>query len=220
MPFYRTILKLPPAQQRVTFSSLVGMGYWWIICRFGLHCRISDLDKENSMLRMLNRCSKGRTAWLLLALTALALELTALWFQHVMGLKPCVMCIYERCALLGVLLAGLVGALAPATPFRFIGIIVWLIGAGEGVRLSWEHTMLQVHPPLFATCDFMARFPSWLPLDKWVPGMFVASGNCLDRSWTLFNLSMPEWLLGIFVVYLLVAVLVLIAQLSVFSRRK
>ncbi len=172
------------------------------------------------MLRMLNRCSKGRTAWLLLALTAFALELTALWFQHVMGLKPCVMCIYERCALLGVLLAGLVGALAPATPFRFVGIIVWLIGAAEGVRLSWEHTMLQINPPLFATCDFMARFPSWLRLDKWVPGMFVATGDCLDRSWTLFSLSMPEWLLGVFAVYLLVAVLVLIAQLSVFSHKK
>lgn len=40
------------------------------------------------MLRYLNQCSRGRGAWLLLALTALALELTALWFQHVMGLSP------------------------------------------------------------------------------------------------------------------------------------
>ncbi|GAA0472341.1 MULTISPECIES: disulfide bond formation protein DsbB [Tatumella] len=172
------------------------------------------------MLRLLNRCSKGRSAWALLALTALALELTALWFQHVMGLKPCVMCIYERCALLGVLLAGIVGAIAPATPLRFVGIIGWLIAAGEGLRLSWEHTMLQLHPPLFATCDFMARFPSWLRLDKWVPGMFVASGDCLDRSWTLFSLSMPQWLVVVFAVYLLIGVLVFIAQLKNFSRQR
>lgn len=171
------------------------------------------------MLVMLNRCSRGRGAWLLLALTALALELTALWFQHVMGLRPCVMCIYERCALLGVLLAGIVGAIAPATPLRFAGIIIWLVSATEGLRLSWEHTMLQIHPPLFATCDFKARFPSWLPLDQWIPGMFVANGNCLDRSWTLFNLSMPEWLVGVFAAYLLVAVVVLIAQISLFKRK-
>ncbi len=42
-------------------------------------------------------------------------ELTALWFQHVMLLKPCVLCIYERCALFGVLGAALIGAIAPKT---------------------------------------------------------------------------------------------------------
>ncbi|EAT2540228.1 disulfide bond formation protein B, partial [Salmonella enterica] len=54
------------------------------------------------MLRFLNQCSRGRGAWLLMAFTALALEMVALWFQHVMLLKPCVLCIYERCALFGV----------------------------------------------------------------------------------------------------------------------
>ncbi|SUG88215.1 disulfide bond formation protein B [Salmonella enterica subsp. enterica] len=53
------------------------------------------------MLRFLNQCSRGRGAWLLMAFTALALEMVALWFQHVMLLKPCVLCIYERCALFG-----------------------------------------------------------------------------------------------------------------------
>lgn len=65
------------------------------------------------MLKFLNQCSRGRGAWLLLALTAFALEMVALWFQHVMLLKPCVLCIYERCALFGVMGAGLVGAIAP-----------------------------------------------------------------------------------------------------------
>ena len=61
------------------------------------------------MLRFLNQCSQGRGEWMLMAFTALALELTALWFQHVMLLKPCVLCIYERCALFGVLGAALIG---------------------------------------------------------------------------------------------------------------
>lgn len=45
------------------------------------------------MLQYLNQCSRGRGAWLLMALTAFILELVALWFQHVMLLQPCVMCI-------------------------------------------------------------------------------------------------------------------------------
>ncbi len=44
------------------------------------------------MLQYLNQCSRGRGAWLLMALTAFILELVALWFQHVMLLQPCVMC--------------------------------------------------------------------------------------------------------------------------------
>ncbi len=73
------------------------------------------------MLRFLNQCSRGRGAWLLLALTAFALELVALWFQHVMLLKPCVLCIYERSALFGVMGAGLVGAIAPKNAAALCG---------------------------------------------------------------------------------------------------
>ncbi len=67
------------------------------------------------MLQYLNQCSRGRGAWLLMALTAFILELVALWFQHVMLLQPCVMCIYERCALFGIMGAGWS---APSPPKR------------------------------------------------------------------------------------------------------
>ncbi|MFW8080334.1 disulfide bond formation protein B, partial [Klebsiella pneumoniae] len=76
------------------------------------------------MLQYLNQCSRGRGAWLLMALTAFILELVALWFQHVMLLQPCVMCIYERCALFGIMGAGLVGAIAPKTPLRYVAMLI------------------------------------------------------------------------------------------------
>jgi len=154
-----------------------------------------------------------------MAFTAFALELAALYFQHVMLLKPCVMCIYERCALFGIMGAGIVGAIAPKTPLRWVAILIWLYSAWEGIRLSWEHTMLQLHPSPFVTCDFAARFPSWLPLDKWLPSVFVATGDCAERSWTWLNMSMPQWMVGIFAAYLLVAVLVLIAQMFKTKKR-
>ncbi|WP_338556303.1 disulfide bond formation protein DsbB [Erwinia sp. E_sp_B04_7] len=164
------------------------------------------------MLRYLNSCSRGRGAWLLMAFTAFALEMVALYFQHVMMLKPCVMCIYERCALFGIMGAGIVGAIAPKTPLRWVAILLWIYSAWEGLRLSWEHTMIQLHPNPFVTCDFAARFPAWLPLNKWLPSVFVASGDCAEKQWSFLTLGMPQWLVGIFAAFLVVAVLVLIAQ--------
>lgn len=128
------------------------------------------------------------------------------------GLKPCVLCIYERCALFGIMGAGLVGAIAPKTPLRYAAIAIWLYSAGKGIALAWEHTQMQLHPSPFMTCDFAARFPSWLPLDKWLPQVFVASGDCSVRQWEFLTLEMPQWLVGIFVAYFVVALLVLIAQ--------
>ncbi|EBO8363142.1 disulfide bond formation protein DsbB [Salmonella enterica subsp. enterica] len=164
------------------------------------------------MLRFLNQCSRGRGAWLLMAFTALALEMVALWFQHVMLLKPCVLCIYERCALFGVMGAGLVGAIAPKTPLRYVAMVIWIYSAWRGLQLAYEHTMIQLHPSPFMTCDFMARFPDWLPLGKWLPQVFVASGDCAERQWSFLTLEMPQWLLGIFAAYLVVAIAVVIAQ--------
>ncbi|CRY11732.1 disulfide bond formation protein DsbB [Yersinia enterocolitica] len=171
------------------------------------------------MLQFLNRCSKGRGAWLLMALTALVLELIALYFQHVMLLQPCVMCIYERAALFGILGASLLGAIAPKSPLRYLAIFIWIYSAWEGVQLAWTHTMLQLHPSPFTTCDFFVSFPSWLPLDKWFPAVFVASGDCAVKQWEFLSLEMPQWLVGIFAAYLFIAILVLISQFVKPKRR-
>jgi hypothetical protein len=40
----------------------------------------------------------------------------------------------------------------------------------------------------------------------------VASGDCAEKQWQFLSLEMPQWLLGIFVAYFVVAALVLIAQ--------
>ena len=52
------------------------------------------------MLHFFKTLSVQRSGWLLLLISALALEGTALYFQYGMDLQPCIMCIYERVALL------------------------------------------------------------------------------------------------------------------------
>ena len=65
------------------------------------------------MLKFFKTLSVQRSGWLLLMVSALALEGIALYFQYGMRLQPCVMCVYERVALFGLAFAGVVGIIAP-----------------------------------------------------------------------------------------------------------
>lgn len=164
------------------------------------------------MLRKLRQFSCQRQSWVLLTLIALLLEITALGFQYLLGQKPCVLCVYQRAALAGVILAGVVGMIAPRTPLRWLALVGWIVASAKIFSLTWQQTQLQLHPPLFATCDFFPKFPSWLPLNQWLPAVFSPTGTCTDRSLTLLSYSLPEWLLGISFVMLVVAIVVLFAQ--------
>ncbi|MDV5085244.1 disulfide bond formation protein DsbB [Vibrio diabolicus] len=166
-----------------------------------------------TILNSLNQFSKGRLSWLLLLLFVVFFEACALYFQHVMMLAPCVMCIYERVAMMGVGVAAIVGLMAPNNPvFRWLGLIGWGLSSYKGLLLAQQHVDYQFNPSPFATCDLFVTFPSWAPLNQWVPWMFEAYGDCSKIVWQFLDLSMPQWLVVIFAGNLIALALILIAQ--------
>jgi disulfide bond formation protein DsbB len=166
-----------------------------------------------TILNSLNQFSKGRLSWLLLLLFVVFFEACALYFQHVMMLAPCVMCIYERVAMMGVGVAAIVGLMAPNNPvFRWLGLIGWGLSSYKGLLLAQQHVDYQFNPSPFATCDLFVTFPSWAPLNQWVPWMFEAYGDCSKIVWQFLDLSMPQWLVVIFAGNLIALALIVIAQ--------
>ena len=96
------------------------------------------------MLSALRHWSQSRFSWLLLALTAIGLEGAALYFQYGMELMPCVMCVYQRIAVLGILVAALIGfSLPKLTLMRMAGSFLWLYASYRGIELAWEHPVSQ-----------------------------------------------------------------------------
>lgn len=165
------------------------------------------------MLFFFYRHSNNRYAWFLLMMSALTFEGIALFFQHQLGLQPCVMCIYERVSILGIIFAGFIGWLIPRRYiFRWAAIILWIYASITGLRLSWEHTMLQLYPSPFNTCDFFVNFPEWFPLNEWLPSIFEASGDCSVQQWVFLTFDIPQWLIIIFTIYLTTALIVLLSQ--------
>jgi len=168
----------------------------------------------------LNAFSRRRLSWILLLSFVVFFEACALFFQHVLVLAPCVMCIYERVAMLGIGGAAVIGLIAPQNPiFRWLGLAGWGYSAYNGLQLALQHVQYQFHPSPFATCDVFVSFPSWAPLNKWMPWMFEAYGDCSKIVWQFVTLSMPQWLVIIFAANLVVLAFIVISQFFKVQRR-
>lgn len=168
-----------------------------------------------NILSTLKTFSQGRLSWLLLLLSIIFFEACALFFQHVMMLSPCVMCIYERVAMFGVAGAAIIGLLAPHNPiFRWLGLGAWGVTAYQGLVLSLEHVDYQFNPSPFKTCDLFVTFPDWAPLNQWAPWLFEAYGDCSKVVWQFLGLSMPQWLVIIFAGNLVALAIFVVAQFA------
>lgn len=161
-------------------------------------------------LSSLHAFSRTRLSWLLLFCFVVFFNACAYTFQHAMKLDPCVMCIYERVAMISIGIAALFGAIAPQTfIIRWVGILAWAATSLKGLMLALEHVSYQNN--IFATCSPLV-FPEWAPLNQWLPAFFEATGDCSEIVWQFLTLSMPQWLVIIFAASFVVAVVVAVSQ--------
>ena len=170
-------------------------------------------DLKTDFWNTLARLQAGRGLWLLLAGTALVLELFS-WsfFQVFLELKPCEMCVYIRFAMIAICLGGLIAAIRPsAILFRLIGYALcfwWTVQGFLWCLTLNEENIKAADPDWISTCGAIPSFPFGLPLDKWLPAHFKPLAACgSDSAWSLLGLSMPQWL---FVVYGCFAALLLL----------
>lgn len=153
-------------------------------------------------------------SWALLFVSALLLELSALYFQYGMELKPCIMCIYQRTAVFGVMLAALLPLLHNNVLTRIVGFVAWGVSAIWGLLIAMEHVDLQNETnPFFSSCEIVPNFPSFMPLHTWIPDLFAATGDCGDIDWVFMDMSMPQWMIAIFAIYTGIFGLILFSRL-------
>ncbi|MDH3670037.1 MAG: disulfide bond formation protein B [Gammaproteobacteria bacterium] len=138
------------------------------------------------------------TAGFMLCLVAL---MTALYFQFVMGLEPCPLCIFQRVFMLGVGLLFLVAAVHNPHGFgrRIYGGLVALM-AGLGAGVAGRHVWLQSLPAdqvpeCGVDLDYMLQA---FPITKTIRLVLRGSGDCAEVMWTFLGLSIPGWTLIMF----------------------
>lgn len=165
-------------------------------------------------MKTISELVNNATSWKLLAISALALELVALYFQYVMGLAPCIMCIYQRAAIWGIFFAGVVGSFGHKYMItRLVAFALWGTGAIWGLIIAFEHVEMQTTDSLFFTCEYVPNFPSWAPLHQWIPALFEATGDCGEISWRFLDYTMPQWMIATYCMYTAVFAIVIIGRL-------
>ena len=83
------------------------------------------------MINFLANLGRQPVAWVLLFLSALTLEIAALYFQYVLELRPCIMCIYQRTAVFGILFSACLPLISNNILTRLLAYI------GVGVSAVW-----------------------------------------------------------------------------------
>jgi disulfide bond formation protein DsbB len=150
-------------------------------------------------MQALNRYQR----WLFAAgvMFCLALLAVALYFQHVMGLEPCPLCIFQR---IFVMTLGAVMLLAAIHNPRHIGRRVYgglvLVVAGLGVGVAGRHVWLQSLPAdqVPACGPGLDYLLDAFPLLDALKLVFQGSGECAEVQWTFLGLSIPGWTLVMF----------------------
>ncbi|MFG6177156.1 disulfide bond formation protein B [Halomonas sp. THAF12] len=147
----------------------------------------------------------GVRGWSLLGLGGCVLMMAvALGLEHLGGLEPCPLCIFQRVA---VITAGVVFAVAALhDPKGRLGGAIYallsLLAVSAGIGLAGRHLWLQSLPAdEVPSCgpglDYMMEV---LPLQQVVSMVLSASGECAEISARFLGLSLPGWTLIGFVV--------------------
>ncbi len=122
----------------------------------------------------------------------------ALYAQHVLGLDPCPLCVFQRVAVIALGLAfGLAALHGPGRLGRrvYASMITMLALAGAGV--SARHLWLQSLPPeRVPACgpglDYMLET---FPFTEMLRSVLSGSGECAKVDWQFLGVAMPGWVL-------------------------
>src|SRR6476469_1442459 len=152
--------------------------------------------------------TKVRIVFALIAVVCASLLAYGIYYlQEELGLEPCPMCILQRYALIAVGVTALVAAIHGPRAWGlwiYSGLVALFSLAGGGIAA--RHSYLQHFPPKVETCgsdlDFLLGN---FPLTQALPKIFAGTGSCSRVDWRFLGLSIPEWTIVWFAIFIAAA---------------
>ncbi|AXQ20802.1 disulfide bond formation protein B [Acinetobacter wuhouensis] len=133
----------------------------------------------------------------------------ALFLEHVQGLDPCPLCVFQRIGLIGLGFISLIAFLHnPKTNvfkrlYSFLGLVAISWSAGVAARHVWlQHLPKDQVPSCGPGLDYWV---DTLPLKSVFENVLKGSGECAMVDWTFLGQSLPTWSLLFFSVLALIS---------------
>lgn len=144
----------------------------------------------------------NRSLFAAVALVCAGMMAYAFYAEHILGLEPCPLCMFQRVAVVLIGLVALAGAVhAPGSLGTRLYGFGGLLASGLGVAIASRHVWLQSLPKdQLPSCapplDFM-----WdnFPFGQMLRTVLMTSGECAEIDWQFLGLSMPTWTLMCFI---------------------
>jgi len=167
------------------------------------------------MLTKLTLISRSSWYWLALVVIGLSFEAVALFYQHVLGEYPCVLCIHVRIWVLALIIVALAGMflcrIRSLNALAHLSTIIVAFGL-----LDRAYRLLGTERGFYnGDCGFDLGLPAWFALDDWFPAIFKVETSCGYTPELLFGITMAEALIVISAVLVLVSVTM--TSISVFK---
>lgn len=166
------------------------------------------------MLERLARWNRSTWFWLMLIVLCITLESAALVYQYVFYYDPCVLCVHIRAWILGILFASVLGLLLR---HNRIGLMISnalvLICSLGFVERSYR-TLGTEMGFLEGACSMNPNYPSFLPLNTWLPSVFEPLTSCGYTPWVIPQvLSMAQTLMALSVALAIMMLVMLVTSL-------
>lgn len=152
---------------------------------------------------------KPRIVLLLIAAACIGLLATGLYLQLVKNMLPCPLCVLQRYAFVAVAIFCLIGAAANAPR---MGAGFGLMGALGGAGVAGYHLWVMAHPAVSCGIDPLETSLNTIPSALWFPVLLQADGMCSTVYPPIFGLSIPQWSLAWFVLFILALVWILLRK--------
>ena len=163
---------------------------------------------------------KARWYWLGLLGCVSLLAVAYFYFQLQLGLAPCPLCVFQRVALAGVAFFCLLGiVIRPKKILSKLLAFGVLLCSGLGLAIAGRQVWLQ-HLPADQVPECgpdLSFLLDTLPIAQVLQTALTGSGSCAEVQWRWLGFSMPEWMVGIFA---MMVVLALILLASTGERRR
>ncbi len=137
-----------------------------------------------------------------------------LYLQHAIGLEPCPLCIFQRYAFMATGTIALVAFVhGPGRVAQAVYGLLTMLAAGTGAAIAGRQTWLQHNPPNMFECGpDLAYLLDAFPLTKALPMVFKGEGDCAKVDWTFLSLSIAEWALVWFALFLIAGLYVVLVR--------